>query len=177
MNLRSWLQRLLAVEGKAGFGFLHTFFRRSPKDLGLIVKEELKRGGEETFEQVTVLDDYRIRLGTARELVTNVPYSELMAPLAELRRNTGPDEMQIVLERLARLQRDAPIQFPLDIYWQAIGGGLRKADEWLHYGEGSREPALTLLPPTATSPPGKSENVFNFSLHCVAIGPDPLRRL
>jgi hypothetical protein len=177
MKLRKWLQRLLAVEGNVGHSFLHSLFRRSPKDFESLVKEEPKPGGREIFEYRTVRDDYQIRLGATRELVTSVPYSEVMAPLVELTRNTAADEMQIVLERLARLQQDAPIQFPLDIYWQAIGAGLHKADEWLHYGEGSHEPALILLLPTATAPPGKSENVFNFSLRCAAASPSPLRQL
>jgi hypothetical protein len=177
MKLRKWLQRLLAVEGNVGHNFLHTLFRRSPKDFGSIAKEEPKPGGPEIFEHRTVRDDYQIRLGATRELVTSISYSEVSAPLAELTRNTAADEMQIILEQLARLQQDAPIQFPLDVYWQAIGTGLRKADEWLHYGQGSREPALTLLLPTATAPPGKPENVFNFSLHCAAVSPFPLRQL
>ncbi len=176
MSLRSWLQRLLVVDGEVRYGFLPGRFRRSPRDLRSIVKEKPKPGGQEIFEHLTVRDDYRIRLGATRELTTGIPYSELITPLAELTRNIAADEMQSVLERLARLQQEAAIQFPLDIYWQAIGSGLRKADEWLHYGNGSREPALTLLLPAAPVP-GKSENVFNFSLHCAAMSTLPLRQL
>lgn len=175
MNLRSWLQRLFAVKENVRLGFLHTFFRRAPRDLIVPVKEEPTADGNEIFEHVSVRDDYRIRVAATRKLAVDAPYGELLAPLAQLTRNSPDDEVQSVVERLSQL--DQEIQFPLDVYWQAIGPrGLLQADEWLHYGTGSRRSALDLLLPAAEGAPGKAEDVFNFSLHC-AVRPIPIDSL